>query len=118
MSDPRSESCLFCQMVSGELIPDVVAETETTLAFRDINPQAPVHVLVVPRAHHADAVSLAREQPEVWVDLMATVATVVEQEGLEEGYRLVFNTGALAHQTVFHAHCHVLGGRRMTWPPG
>jgi histidine triad (HIT) family protein len=118
MSDPQSDSCLFCQMVSGQIAPDVVTETETTLAFRDISPQAPVHVLVVPKVHHPDAVSLTEHEPQVMVDLVRTVATVVEQEDLGEGYRLVFNTGALAHQTVFHAHCHVLGGRRMGWPPG
>jgi histidine triad (HIT) family protein len=118
MSDPRSESCLFCQMVSGEIRPDVVTETDTTLAFRDINPQAPVHVLVVPKVHHPDAVSLTENEPEVMVDLVRTVAAVVAREGLGDGYRLVFNTGARAHQMVFHAHCHVLGGRTMTWPPG
>ncbi len=118
MSDSHSDSCLFCQMVSGTITPDVVAETETTLAFRDINPQAPVHVLVVPKVHHTDAVALTEHEPQVMVDLVRTVATVVEQEDLGAGYRLVFNTGALAHQTVFHAHCHVLGGRAMGWPPG
>ncbi len=110
--------CLFCQFVSGALTPDVVHETETTLAFRDINPQAPTHVLVVPKTHQPDAAALAAAEPGVLVDLLTAAAAVAEQENLGAGYRLVFNTGAEAGQTVFHVHCHVLGGRPMTWPPG
>lgn len=110
--------CLFCKFVAREIEPDVVHETETTLAFRDISPQAPTHVLVVPKVHQPDFASLARHEPAVAVDLVNAVAAVAEQEGLGEGYRLVFNTGALAHQAVFHVHAHVLGGRAMGWPPG
>ncbi len=110
--------CLFCKFVSGEIPPDVVHETETTLAFRDINPQAPTHVLVVPKAHHATAAELAAEAPALMAEVVAAAAAVAELEDLGEGYRLVFNTGPQAGQTVFHVHCHVLGGRRMTWPPG
>jgi histidine triad (HIT) family protein len=110
--------CLFCKIVAGEVPGDVVHETETTLAFRDIEPQAPTHVLVVPRAHHPNVAALASQAPDVSVDLLNAVSAVAEQEGLGEGYRLVFNTGAQAHQTVFHVHAHVLGGRAMTWPPG
>lgn len=110
--------CLFCKFVSGEIPPDVVHASETTLAFRDINPQAPTHVLVVPKAHHANAEALAAADPQLMADVIGAAAAVAELEGLGEGYRLVFNTGAQAGQTVFHVHCHVLGGRPMTWPPG
>jgi histidine triad (HIT) family protein len=117
-SPRQAVDCLFCKIVAGEVPADVVHETSTTLAFRDVEPQAPTHVLVVPREHRPDAAALAEEAPDVVVDLIRAAAAVAEQEGLGEGYRLVFNTGAAAHQTVFHAHLHVLGGRSMTWPPG
>jgi len=110
--------CLFCTIVAGEVPADVVHETRTTVAFRDIDPQAPTHVLVIPRRHEPDAASLAATAPEELVDLVTSAAAVAEQEGLADGYRLVFNTGAQAHQTVFHVHLHVLGGRSMGWPPG
>jgi histidine triad (HIT) family protein len=110
--------CLFCKFVSGEIPPDIVHETDTTLAFRDINPQAPTHVLVVPKAHHPNAAALAANEPAVMADVLTAAAAVAEQEGLEENYRLVLNTGPLSGQTVFHVHLHLLGGRPMTWPPG
>ena len=110
--------CLFCRFVSGELQPDVVHETKSTLAFRDINPQAPTHVLVIPKAHHPDVVTLGDRAPDELADLFDVVRQVVEAEQLGEGYRVVFNTGPGAGQTVSHAHGHVLGGRVLTWPPG
>ena len=110
--------CLFCRIASGDVPADIVHETGTTVAFRDIDPQAPTHVLVIPRVHEADAAALGKTQPDVLVDLVAAAAAVAEQEGLGEGYRMVFNTGAGAQQSVFHAHVHVLGGRPMSWPPG
>jgi histidine triad (HIT) family protein len=110
--------CLFCKFVSGEITPDVVHETETTLAFRDINPQAPTHVLVVPKVHQPNAAALAANEPAVLADLVGAAAAVADHDGITEGYRLVFNTGPQAGQTVFHVHCHVLGGRPMSWPPG
>ena len=111
--------CLFCRIVAGEIPADVVRDGERTLAFRDISPQAPVHVLVIPKDHHADAASLVVEDPELASILVADAAAVADDEGLlEGGYRLVMNTGAGAGQTVFHAHVHVLGGRPMKWPPG
>lgn len=110
--------CLFCRIVAGDVPADVVHETDTTLAFRDVEPQAPTHVLVVPRSHHADAAALGDAEPGTLVDLVAAARAVADQEGLDDGYRLVFNTGRAAHQTVFHAHLHVLGGRPMGWPPG
>lgn len=115
MSD---SDCLFCRFVAGDPTPDVVHETATTLAFRDINPQAPTHVLVVPKDHHPNAAALAEAAPDVMADLVRAAAAVAEAEGLEEGYRLVLNTGEKAGQTVFHVHLHLLGGRSMQWPPG
>ena len=110
--------CLFCSIVAGDIPADVVHETGTTLAFRDVEPQAPTHVLVVPRRHEPDAASLAVAAPTELVDLIEAAASVAEQEGLGEGYRLVFNTGPQAGQTVFHVHGHLLGGRSLGWPPG
>ena len=88
------------------------------MAFRDIDPQAPTHVLVIPKEHQPDVVALGASSPKSAIELFEAVGAVAAQEGLEAGYRSVFNTGALANQTVFHAHVHVLGGRAMTWPPG
>jgi histidine triad (HIT) family protein len=110
--------CLFCKIAGGEIPADTVHETDTTVAFRDLEPQAPTHVLVVPRTHRPNAAALAAAEPDVLVDLVNAAAAVAEQEGLGDGYRLVLNTGPAAHQTVFHVHLHVLGGRSMGWPPG
>jgi histidine triad (HIT) family protein len=110
--------CLFCKIVAGDIQAEIVHQTDRTVAFRDIDAQAPVHVLVIPRNHEPNAAALASADPDSMVELMSTAAAVADQEGLDEGYRMVFNTGAQAHQTVFHAHLHVLGGRPMGWPPG
>lgn len=118
MTGARDPECLFCKIVAGEIPADVVHETPTTVAFRDIEPQAPVHVLVIPRSHHRDVAALATSEPATAVDLLDAAAAVATQEALGEGYRLVFNTGSVANQTVFHVHAHVLGGRQMSWPPG
>lgn len=114
---PVPDDCLFCRIVAGEIPADVVATTETAVAFRDVNPQAPVHVLVVPRAHVADAAELAVADPVTTAELV-TVAHRVAADAGHDSYRLVFNTGADAGQTVFHTHLHLLAGRAMTWPPG
>jgi histidine triad (HIT) family protein len=114
----RGQGCLFCKMVAGEVPVTVVHETPNTLTFRDIDPQAPTHVLVVPKRHVPDVAALTDEAPEELAELMRAVGEVARMEGLDDGYRSVFNTGAAAQQSVFHAHVHVLGGRRMTWPPG
>ena len=107
------------QMILDRKIPaDIVYEDEHAIAFRDINPQAPVHVLVIPAAHLRDAAELAVADPELAGRLLATAAQVAESEGLASGYRIVLNTGADAGQTVFHVHAHVLGGRDLLWPPG
>ncbi len=123
VSEPTSD-CLFCRMVAGEIPPDVVRETDRTLAFRDINPQAPTHVLVVPKQHHATLGALAAADPGLAAELVAAAHAVAVQEelvtadGAEPGYRLVANTGPQAGQTVHHVHLHVLGGRGLGWPPG
>jgi histidine triad (HIT) family protein len=103
--------CLFCRIVAGEIPATVVAETDRTLAFRDVAPQAPTHVLVVPREHHADAAACAEADPALLGELMVAAAAVAQAEGLSGGYRLLTNTGADAGQTVHHVHVHVLGGR-------
>jgi len=110
--------CLFCRIVAGEIPADIVAETDDTLAFRDINPQAPVHVLVIPKEHHTDIAALAGADPALAGRLCAAAGAVAKQEGVGDAFRLVFNTGASVGQSVFHVHGHVLGGRSFGWPPG
>jgi histidine triad (HIT) family protein len=109
--------CLFCKIVAGDIPADVVHSTDSAVAFRDINPQAPTHVLVIPRSHHANAAELAAAEPQAVAHLVDLAARVAADDGVED-YRLVFNTGPGVGQTVFHAHLHLLGGRPMTWPPG
>ena len=105
------DDCLFCRIVAGEIPATVVHETDTTLAFRDIGPKAPVHVLVIPKAHHPDLVALARADPAAAADVLSAAAAVAESEGLVgDGFRVLFNTGGNAGQEVFHVHAHVLGG--------
>lgn len=113
------ENCLFCRIVAGEIPADVVARTSGTVAFRDINPQAPVHVLVVPTEHIDDAAALDTGHAAMLAELHTTARSVAETEGLSAtGYRLVFNVGDDAGNTVPHLHLHVLGGRALAWPPG
>jgi histidine triad (HIT) family protein len=111
------EDCLFCKIVAGEIPGEIVHVTERTVAFRDLNPQAPTHVLVVPKDHHANAAELAAADPAASAELVTTAAAVATAEGYDD-YRLVYNTGPDSGQTVFHTHLHLLAGRRMTWPPG
>ncbi|MFJ3903509.1 histidine triad nucleotide-binding protein [Streptomyces sp. NPDC090025] len=119
MAGEPQDDCLFCKIVKGEVPATIVRETATTVAFRDINPQAPTHVLVIPRAHFPDAASLAAGDPAAAADVLREAGEVAAAEGVDEsGYRIVLNTGAGAGQTVFHAHAHVLGGRGLNWPPG
>jgi histidine triad (HIT) family protein len=111
--------CLFCKFVSGELTPDTVYEDDDVLAFRDINPQAPCHVLIIPKKHIATLNDLTAEDAELMGKLYLAAAKVAKQEGLDEaGYRTLINCNEQAGQTVFHIHLHLLGGRRMNWPPG
>jgi histidine triad (HIT) family protein len=112
-----NDDCLFCRIVAGEIPATTVLETDAVLAFRDVNPQAPTHVVVIPKKHLTDVTALAAE-PRLAGQLLAAVADVVAVEGLVSGFRVVFNTGEDGGQTVFHAHAHVLGGRSLGWPPG
>lgn len=111
--------CLFCKMAAGEIKPDVVYEDSDVLAFRDINPQAPTHVLVIPKTHIATLNDLQPEQAALVGKLYLAARQVAEQDGIaERGYRTVMNCNREAGQTVFHIHLHLLGGRGMHWPPG
>lgn len=105
--------CLFCRIVAGEIPADVVAETDRTLAFRDLHPQAPTHVLVIPRDHHPDLAACSAADPALVADVFAAAVEVARAEGLDGGYRLLTNSGDDAGQTVHHLHVHVLGGRSL-----
>src|SRR5215475_6886342 len=119
MTGPRQDDCLFCKIVAGTIPADVVRRTDRIVAFRDINPKAPTHVLVVPADHYANAGELASADPELAAAMLGEAAAVAVQESIDQsGYRVVFNTGSGAGQTVFHVHAHVLGGRGLEWPPG
>ena len=114
-----ADDCLFCRIASGEIPAVMVASSDEALAFRDVSPVAPTHVLVIPRAHWTNVAEVAAAAPQTLVDMVRLAAEVADVEGVaSDGYRLVANTGASAHQTVFHAHVHVLAGRSMGWPPG
>ncbi|MDI5961435.1 histidine triad nucleotide-binding protein [Streptomyces sp. SL13] len=109
--EPQAD-CLFCKIVAGDIPATIVRESPNTISFRDINPQAPTHVLVIPRVHYANAAELADNEPQLCGELLSEAGAVAEQEKVDvTGYRIVFNTGAGAGQTVFHTHAHVLGGR-------
>ena len=114
-----ADDCLFCGIVRDDVPADVVRQSDRTLSFRDINPQAPTHVLVVPRDHYRDVGELANADAALLQEVLTEAAAVARDEGIaESGYRVVFNTGSGAGQTVWHVHAHVLGGRGMKWPPG
>lgn len=111
------ENCLFCKMASGQIKPDVVYEDAALLAFRDIHPQAPIHILIIPKAHVATLNDLA--DSTLAGQLLQAAAKVAKQEGLaDDGYRTVINCNKHGGQEVQHLHLHVLGGRQMHWPPG
>jgi histidine triad (HIT) family protein len=111
--------CLFCKMVNGEIKPDVVYENDTVLAFRDINPQAPIHVLVVPKQHIATTNDLDAANADVIAQMHLAAKQIAADAGISDsGYRTVMNCNAGAGQSVYHLHLHVLGGRPMRWPPG
>ena len=112
-----SDNCLFCRILRGEIPSTQVAESERAIAFRDVNPQAPTHVLVIPRDHVASL--SAAHDPQMLGEVLSLAASVARAEGLDaDGYRVVINNGRNAGQAVDHLHLHVLGGRKMTWPPG
>ncbi len=109
--------CLFCKMAAGEIKPDIVFENEQILAFRDINPRAPVHILIIPKKHLATLNDL--DDAALAGQLLQTVPLIAKQQGIaENGYRTVINCNQEGGQEVYHLHIHVLGGRYMNWPPG
>ncbi len=111
--------CLFCEIATGEIPATIVLDSSRVLAFRDINPQAPTHVLVIPKAHYSNLATLAAGDGSLLAELVAQVHEVAKAEGIaDDGYRVVFNTGGHAGQSVDHVHAHVLGGRPMSWSPG
>lgn len=111
--------CLFCRIAAGEIPADIIDEDELVVAFRDISPAAPTHVLVIPRAHVASAAELDLGNEALAARLITVANRVAQAEGIAEtGYRLVTNIGDDGGQSVHHLHLHVLGGRRLTWPPG
>ena len=111
--------CLFCKILSGEIPAELVYESETAVAFRDVNPQAPMHVLVIPRKHISTINDIGEDDQEVVGSLFTAAKEIAAQDGIaEDGYRAVMNCNEGAGQSVFHIHLHVLGGRPMAWPPG
>ena len=111
--------CLFCNIVSGEIPTDFVYEDENVIAFRDINPQAPIHILIIPREHIETLNDIDQSHVELLGAMQLTASYLAKEEGInEKGFRTVFNCNRAAGQTVFHIHLHLLGGRSMGWPPG
>jgi histidine triad (HIT) family protein len=111
--------CLFCRIISGEIPGSIVHEDEHLVAFKDINSQAPMHLLIVPRRHIASLNELTADDDQLVGEMIRRAAALAAANGYaERGYRTVFNCNADAGQTVFHIHLHVLGGRRLAWPPG
>jgi histidine triad (HIT) family protein len=116
MTDPE---CLFCKIVAGDIPADIVYENDSVVAFRDINPQAPTHVLVIPRQHISTINNIEPDDAETAGSLFLAAKEIAAAEGFAEaGYRVVMNCNAAAGQTVFHIHLHLLGGRELGWPPG
>ncbi len=114
----RDPDCLFCRIVADEIPSDRVYEDPDVIAFRDIAPKAPTHVLVIPRRHVADVHVVTDEDADLLARLFAAVRRIADDEGVSNGYRVVTNVGADAGQSVFHLHLHLMGGRAMSWPPG
>ncbi|NEP06096.1 MAG: histidine triad nucleotide-binding protein [Okeania sp. SIO2G4] len=112
------QDTLFSKIIRREIPADIVYEDDMALAFKDINPQAPVHILVIPKKPIPKLADASPEDHSLMGHLLLTAKRVAEQAGLENGYRVVINNGAEAGQTVFHLHLHILGGRQMQWPPG
>lgn len=114
----KNMSCLFCRIIEGEIPATKLYEDESCIAFRDINPQAPTHVLVIPRKHIASIKDMTVDDETLLGHVLMVCGEVAKQENLEDGFRTVINTGEGVGQSVFHIHAHVLGGRPMAWPPG
>lgn len=113
-----NKDCLFCKIVAGQIPADKLYEDDEVLAFRDISPQAPVHFLVIPKKHIVGPAFIEAEDELLIGKMLRAAAMIAADLGIGDGYRLVFNNGADAGQTVFHLHLHILGGRHMHWPPG
>lgn len=112
-------SCLFCQISAGVIDADIVYQNDTVVAFRDINPQAPTHVLIIPRNHIATVNDLDEADAALVGELFLAASVIATEAGFaDDGYRVVMNCNAAAGQTVFHVHLHLLGGRQLSWPPG
>jgi histidine triad (HIT) family protein len=113
------EDCIFCKIIAGEIPSDVVLETKDVIVFRDLTPQAPVHLLAIPRQHIATLNDLQNTDALQMGHLFLAAKVAAEKEGIaEEGYRTIMNCGEGAGQSVFHVHLHILGGRPLSWPPG
>ncbi len=112
------EQCLFCKIVAGKIPAEIVYRDDSVVAFKDINPQAPVHLLVIPAGHVAKLTDPAAADGKMLSQIFAVITRLADEHGLEEGFRVVANCGDDAGQTVPHIHFHVLGKRRLTWPPG
>ncbi len=110
-------NCIFCKIITGEIPADIVYRNENVVAFNDLNPQAPTHVILVPTLHTKNAAGIARNSATITAALFLAADEIATERGLS-GYRTLFNTGEAAGQSVFHAHLHLLGGRNMAWPPG
>ena len=111
--------CLFCKMVNKEIQPDIVYENDLVLAFKDINPQAPIHILLIPKKHIATINNLEESDKDILSAIFSAIQTITKQFNIDKtGYRVVINTNDDSGQEVFHLHCHILGGRKLTWPPG
>ncbi|MSX14392.1 MAG: HIT domain-containing protein [Actinobacteria bacterium] len=109
--------CIFCKIIEGDIPADIVFKNENVVAFNDLNPQAPTHVLLVPTVHTENAAGLAKISGTIMASLFSAADEIAKERGLD-GYRTVFNTGEAAGQSVFHAHLHLIGGRVLAWPPG
>lgn len=114
-----TENCIFCKIIRKEIPADIIYEDEHILAFKDINPQAPIHILLIPKDHFATLNDLPGDKKEVISHIFSKARSIAADMGIKErGYRIVLNTEKESGQVVFHIHFHLLGGRRMTWPPG
>jgi len=113
-----AEDCLFCKIIAGEIPSQKVYDDEGVFAFRDINPQAPTHILVVPKKHIPRIVDMNETDEVLMGHVLYAASQIARSEGISEGFRIVLNNGEQAGQTVFHVHVHLLGGRKMAWPPG
>ena len=118
MSDVLSTDCVFCRIAAREIPAEILHETETVVAFRDMEPKAPTHILLIPKEHIESIAAIDERHGAMLADLAQAAAHLAETEGLADGWRLVTNVGPDAGQSVFHLHVHLLGGRRMAWPPG